>query len=120
MIRITHDFKIKPGDILVCTTFSSYVSLAGVVIKQTDDSWAWAVLPEFNCFPYSRHLRTSNELLEALKGKFKYVDKADYDLPIHIQTLQDVSFEEKAIERQKIIENIFKDLSKEIAEKNMR
>lgn len=103
----------KVGDWLLMKPYGGNFCLVGVIIKQTDDSYALMYLPECGTFPYKTHCNTIGELLDYLNGKFEFVEKASVALPISINTFQDVAFEENSKERQEVIRRIVKGLEKD-------
>lgn len=110
------------GDWLVVKPYGSYIAFAGVVIQQTDCSYAFMYLPECNTFPWGRKCSSVKELIKELNFKFEFVEKANVDLPITIHTFQDVSLEDNRKERQKVIRKIVERLEKDesLATKNKR
>lgn len=103
----------KVGDWLLMKPYGSDFCLVGVIIQQTDDSYALMYLPECDAFPYKTHCNTIGELLDHLNGKFEFVEKANVALPISINTFQDVAFEENSKERQEVIRRIVKGQEKD-------
>lgn len=110
------------GDWLVVKPYGSYIAFAGVVIQQTDCSYAFMYLSECNTFPWGRKCSSVKELIKELNFKFEFVEKANVDLPITIHTFQDVSLEDNRKERQKVIRKIVERLEKDesLATKNKR
>ncbi|ART99194.1 hypothetical protein [Lactobacillus gasseri] len=101
------------GDWLVVKPYGSYVAFAGVVIQQTDCSYAFMYLPECHTFPWGGKCNSVEKLIKELNFKFEFVEKANVDLPITIHTFQDVSLEDNRKERQKVIRKIVEGLEKD-------
>ena len=115
MINIKHKSSdnIHVGDWIVAKPYGSYIAFAGIIIRQTNDTYAFLYLPECSTFPYKTRCKSIHDLLKYLNGKFEFIEKANVDLPITINTFQDVSFDENKNERKKIINKIVKDMEKD-------